>query len=283
MTTVAVFGDLLASVLRHVAREATPTMARRSSHLGVYVRAPVGALCNCGPVGGREMVQKDEKATEVRLARGPILTTELADLLRVAWVDTENCYAVARFRWKDGHAATVRDVDELSQIEDATNVTGMTSRFTYEDGSSLDLDVTGYSDATVSAKGGVARERQTEITRMWANIPNRSGLHPKLASFVWNARFSLVVGGLAGLIYTLVFRLHDTPVWSWLFGVGLILLGIALWLYDRASPSGQTRRHLLVYHRSESKLERVGVLVGVATGVGSLVVSVVALLLSPPG
>lgn len=225
------------------------------------------------------MVQKGEKETEVRLARGPILTTELARLVGIAWADAKRWSAFVNCHWIDGHTATVRNLADLDHIEDAPGVKIVHGRFTYEDGSNLEFTVARYEPPSVSATGVTARQRQTAMAQLWASFPQRSFLHPWAANALWYSRHSLTGAAVAGLLYSLIFRMHDTAIWGWMFILGLLLVGVALWLSVRASPNGRFRLHPIVYHRTGSKTEQIGVWGGLLIGLVSLIVSTLAWLL----
>jgi hypothetical protein len=222
------------------------------------------------------MVIKGEKPTEVTLADGPILTTELAEVLRTAWPDTDDDWPLFNWvsiHWDSGHEATVRNLDKLEPIEDAENVSTVYGSFRYSDKSELTLNIRPYSGNTVTAKGSIARSKASEIAQRWAGLPDRAKVKAPIPSALWVVGYLLIGLMIYGTTYNhFVTRLPVTPL-DWLYTAGWFLTGVALVLFARSTATLRARRQPVVYRRKRIDPQHVWAAVTAIGGIGVFVVA----------
>lgn len=221
------------------------------------------------------MVNKGEKPTEVTLADGPILATELVHVLRTAWADTDDDWSTSvTINWEDGHSATIRKLDNLEPIEDAANVSSVSGHFSYADGSTLSLDIRQYSDNKLTAKGNTARSRQTEIAQFWAALPDRASLPAPVATGIWWFGFFAVCFVICGVLYTHLFTDEVVTLANWIYTGSLFFGGAAFLLFARSTATRRARRHPVRYHRSRRDTQQFWSPVAAIVGIASLVVAI---------
>lgn len=223
------------------------------------------------------MVIKGEKATEVTLADGPILATELADVLRTAWSDDERFLSnYVSIDWQDGHKATVRELGDLQAIEDAENIGSIHGQFRYSDGSELSLSILSYYKNVMTAKGSTARSKQSEIAQLWTALPHRARLHSSIATGLWWFGLFLICFVIYGIGHTHLVTHSPVTLTDWIITASIFVVGAASLVFARSTQTMRARRHPVIYHRKQKDKQHFWGVVAVVVGTGSLVVAMLA-------
>ncbi|MBJ8348575.1 hypothetical protein [Antrihabitans sp. YC2-6] len=218
-------------------------------------------------------MKKEVKPTRVALRPGQITTDELVELMQLPATDARNLWA-GKATWEDGSEARLTDVSDLAPVEDAQHLVRLFGVFEYADGSQVTVCLNRF-EPWVEAKGDTARDRLSQVSHYWANLPNRSWFTWKLWS--WVRSFAIYVAFMWSLPFAVALWNDGNKAVAWtLEGTAVVLLIFTSLCVYFSNIQKARRQPVVLSRRNGFTLERVSL---VASGIIALVGGVAAILL----
>ncbi|GLE51538.1 hypothetical protein ATCCBAA256_11210 [Mycobacterium montefiorense] len=223
---------------------------------------------------GEGRMNKQDKPLLVELTRGPILPSELKQMLALGAQDA-NCL-IMTVVWSDNSQASTTDVDQIEPIEDAEGIRSVFAKFHYSDGSNLTIWLRRYYCNIVEAVGKMSLQRQSSIAQYWASLPDRSSLTYRAANWLRSLPIALLGGACTFFAAGFVFHGHRHSMAPWALRIGFLLIALCSYLFVRSTHATRGFSKLVVLARRPRR-DTWTVVAGLS-GIAALVLSLIAYL-----